>query len=125
MSEILPTASADLRQFPSFYRPDVIIGHAEGINKVLVQHGLGAVAVDYGAERKFRLVGSTDLAHENEVQRGVQGRCHFVPDGDPTAREGKNHRVLAFDMQKAAGQLPSRIGPVLEPWGHQSGTSRK
>ena len=61
---------------------------------LLVDHGLRVFAVDDGAQRHFRRARRTDLAHKNEVERGLQGAGDLEGHRYATTRQGIDDRPI-------------------------------
>jgi hypothetical protein len=65
-------------------------------------------------EGKFGLVRNTQLPHRHHVEPRVQDARHLGRHGHATARETQHDNVRFVPRQQTRGQLPSRIGAILE-----------
>ena len=108
-------APLDLRKFPCTGALEKDVVRAGAAAHLLVDHRLGVLAVDDGAERHFRRAGGTDLSHEDKVERGTQGAGDLERDRHAAPRQRVDNRPLQRHRQQPCRQLPASIGSVFEP----------
>ncbi|GHG13206.1 hypothetical protein GCM10017322_06380 [Paracoccus aerius] len=60
------------------------------------------------------MMGCADLAHEQQIQRRIQGPGDGKRDRHPAAWQGQHNAIPAPKMPKAFRKLPPGIGPVSE-----------
>jgi hypothetical protein len=75
---------------------------------------MGLVAIDDGAQRELRLPWYADLADEKQIKRCAQRVCDLDGDRDAAAWQRKDNRLCTFQVLQPRGELPARIGSVLE-----------
>jgi hypothetical protein len=83
-------------------------------NDVLVADNDWSAAIDHRAHGELRLVGNSDLAHQNEVERRVQLGRHFRSDRHPAAGEREHHRLLVPVLRERCRELAPGFLPILE-----------
>ena len=86
IAQIAPAAPLDFGKFG--VANGLEVGFRDGglANDVLVAHDNGRAAVDDRAHRQFRLERHADLAHQNQIERGVERRGDLRRDRDAAAR---------------------------------------
>jgi hypothetical protein len=66
------------------------------------------------AEGELGLVRNTQLPHRHHVEPRVQNTCHLCRNRDSPARQTQHDDIRCVPCQQTCGQLPTRIGAILE-----------
>ena len=64
--------------------------------------------------RQFGLEGDPKLAHDQDVERGVQGQGHLVGHGNPAPGEADDDHVVRLQVDQRRGQLAAGVLTVTE-----------
>ena len=80
--------------------------------------------VDHRAHGQFRLHRYTDLAHQDQIKWGVEGRRDFGRHGNAAARQCEDHSILIPIIGKRSSKFTSRIRSIPENHGTLSGYPR-
>ncbi len=81
---------------------------------VLVDDGMRLAPLDDGAQRQFRCAWRADLAHQHQVERGIQAARDRHGHGHAPARQCIDDGALRNHGPQSFCQLATGIGPVGE-----------
>jgi hypothetical protein len=63
------------------------------------------------------VAGNPKLANHVYVERKVEASCNFIPDWNSAARERQHEGIRSIGVdRKRLGELPARIGAVVEDY---------
>ena len=109
VAEIAGPATLDFRELSRAGALEKDVVGAGAAAHLLVDHRLGMLAVDDRTERHFRRARRTDLAHEDQVERGMQGAGDLECDRHAAPGQRVDHRPLQRHRQQPCRQLPAGI----------------
>jgi hypothetical protein len=110
--EVELAAPLDLRELAGALLLEVARGDLQLAQDLLVEHGLGAIAVDHGADRELGLQRRPDLAHQHQIERRAERTGNLQPDRHAAAGQRKDHRVLLLELKQAIGKAPPGFAAI-------------
>lgn len=79
---------------------------------VLVEDANAALAD--GTDSKLGMRGQTELADDDDVERGIEQTGDLGRDRNPTARQAEDNRVLGAQTLQSLSQEPTGLAPILK-----------
>jgi hypothetical protein len=113
-AQVSGATAFEFRQFALVGTLKISVVRAGNPLHLFVDHGLRVLAFDDGAERHFWRTRRTDLAHQNEIERGVQGARDFQSHRHPTTRQRIDDGAIKLHRDQPGRQLAACIGPIQE-----------
>jgi hypothetical protein len=102
--EIQASAPFDLLELTLFS----FLKHPFGIWKtgesLVISNELRLATIDNSTDRQLRLPWMTDLAHQDEVQGGIQTFGDLKTDRHPASGQGEDNRIFEAERDKLLGQ---------------------
>lgn len=114
VSEIKPSPALDLGKLAVLFSLDVTGVGPDDRQDFLVQDELRVRTVDDRADTVFLMSRRTDLAHQQNIERRMEGLCHLEGDGNTTARQSENKRSGSRKPAQSLRELVSGVLPILE-----------
>ena len=74
----------------------------------------GPAAIDDGAERELGLEGRADLAHEHQVERGIERPGDLEAHGHAAARQSEDHGSLILEAEQPLSKPAPCLGSIRE-----------
>ena len=117
-----PGASGQLCALLCLDRGELLVCHACIAQNVFVENA--GTAFSDRAHRELGLEGDTQLAHDDQLERRAEPARHFGGNGYPTSRQTDDDDVLSAEVREVPREVPTGVGPVLEPHGASPCPSR-
>ena len=104
-------------QFTLNFRLQVGFINTQSFNEIVIEDIRRVFAVSNGADRQFRLLRRTELAHHLNIQRRIKRAGDLSRNRHTTSRQPHNHRLgmLILQMQQHRCKLVSCILTIAEP----------
>lgn len=109
----LPTA-LNLLQLARSFTGDVVFFDAELGGQLVVEDHLRIGSVHDRPERELGLPGHSDLADQDDVERGVELLGDLETNRHTAARQGEHDRLFVAQMLQPPGKLAARRSPIGE-----------
>ena len=105
-------ARLELRALALLDRGEVGRSHGAVAQHIIVEHARAALAD--GAHRDLGLAWEPELAHDEHVERGVEGRGELRGDGNAAARQAEHDRTIERPAREGLREPTARVASIGE-----------
>ncbi len=104
----------DFRQFLFNLGIEIILADASGLDDILVDDDFRFIAINDRRDSEFGLEIDADLAHQNQIERRIDGPGHLQRHRYAAARQRQDHRIGIGLRLDRGGKPAAGVGAIAE-----------